>query len=112
MHPSRAPLASLGGRGNEAGRRPEFMRLTEPLRIAASGAAVAAAPALAQTPPTAHAWQRYANAREVQLRDVAAIVRVVPENRTDIALAIVNDGPLRDPEVRVRGERLTIDGKL
>ena len=88
------------------------MRLTEPLRIAAIAAAFAAAPALAQTPPTAHAWQRYADAREIQLRDVAAIVRIVPENRTDIALAIVNDGPLRDPEVRVRGERLTVDGKL
>ena len=93
------------------------MRLTGPIRIAAIATAFAAAPALAQTPPvptapTAHVWQRYADAREVQLRDVAAIVRIVPENRTDIALAIVNDGPLRDPEVRVRGERLTVDGKM
>lgn len=91
------------------------MRLTGPLRIAAVAAAFAAAPAMAQTPPVppaSAAWQRYADAHEVRLRDVAAIVRIVPENRTDIALAIANAGPLRDPEVRVRGERLTVDGKL
>ncbi|MGH6951238.1 MAG: GIN domain-containing protein, partial [Vitreimonas sp.] len=84
-------------------------------------AGLAAAPALAQTPPAqpaphpapaAHAWQRFAEAHEVQLRDVAAIVRITPENRTDIALAIANGGPLRGPEVRVRGERLLVDGKL
>jgi hypothetical protein len=100
------------------------MRLIEPLRITVIVAAFAAGPALAQTPPAhpappaaaaapaAQAWQRFAEAEEVQLRDVAAIVRVTPENRTDVALAIANGGPLRDPEVRVRGERLVVDGKL
>lgn len=88
------------------------MRLIGPLRSAAIAAAFAAAPAMAQTSPAPAAWQRYTDAHEVQLRDVAAIVRIVPENRTDIALAIANAGPLRDPEVRVRGERLMVDGKL
>jgi hypothetical protein len=101
------------------------MRLIELLRFSAFAVALAAAPALAQTPalpaqpaaqaapaPAARTWQRYADAREVQLRDVAAIVRVTPENRTDVALAIANGGPLRAPEVRVRGDRLLIDGRM
>jgi hypothetical protein len=109
------------------------MRLIEPLRLAAIAAALTAVSAEAQTPapatlpaaptapvaqaapaaaPVARVWQRYASAREVQLRDVAAIVRVTPENRNDIAIAIVNSGPLQAPELRMRGNRLIVDGKL
>lgn len=98
------------------------MRLIEPLRFAAMAAVLAvAAPALAQTAPPAHpghpaaapaprTWARYASAREVQLRDVAAVVRVTPENRTDVAISVLHRGPLDVPTVRVRGDRLVVDG--
>lgn len=106
------------------------MHLLQPLRLAVMAAALAAMPswATAQTPaphaahpaaqavdapaPEARLWQRYAQAREVQLRDVAAIVRITPENRADVAVAITNGGPLRAPEVRVRGDRLVVDGRM
>lgn len=70
----------------------------------------------AQTAPAAPAsvarhWTTY-EAREVTIRDVAALVRVTPEDRTDIALSIVNDGPLPAPQVRVSRGRLTVDGQL
>jgi hypothetical protein len=84
-----------------------------------------AAPSLAQTPPARQAtpaapgapasvarqWARY-DAAEVTIRDVAALVRVTPENRADVALSIVNEGRLPSPEVRVRNGRLVIDGRL
>lgn len=55
-------------------------------------------------------WTRYTNAHELQLRDLAAIVRVIPEARADIAVSISNPGPLAAPDVRVSGDRLIIDG--
>jgi hypothetical protein len=97
--------------------------------FAAAFAAALIAPAAAQTPPAApqaapvapvapvaptpvaQSWSRYASASEVQMRDVAALVRITPENRTDIAVSITNPGPLRAPELRVSGRRLIIDGK-
>lgn len=104
------------------------MRLKASLSFAAVAAAVWAGSAAAQTappaPPAAPApavapiapvgleWRRYPRATEVQLRDVAAFVRVRPENRTDVAVAIINNGPLRAPELRVSRNRLVIDGKL
>lgn len=74
-----------------------------PIALFASGAASA------QTP--AENWGRYPAATEVQLRDLAAIVRVTPQARDDVALAIVNSGPLPDPELRISGNRLIVDGK-
>lgn len=70
-----------------------------------------------QTQPAAQAveslnWRRYPNAREVQLRDVAALVVVTPELRADVAVAITNHGSLQTPELRSRGRRLQIDGRL
>lgn len=97
------------------------MRLAEPLRLAVLAAILGAAPALAQTPaPTApeapasiaRSFSRYAAATEVQVRDVAAFIRVRPENRSDVSVAIVNPGPLDDPSVRVSRNRLIIDGGL
>lgn len=94
------------------------MRLVATLVFLA--AAGVAAPALAQPgPPAAIAppapaavqWRRYLRANEVQLRDVAAIVRVVPENRTDVAIAIT-PGRTPTPQVRVSGDRLVVDGGL
>lgn len=71
------------------------------LGLAVSGSAAA------QTP-----WSRYPAAREVQLRDIAANVRIVPENRTDVAVNIVNSGPLPPTQLRVSGRRLVVDGRL
>ena len=92
-----------------------------------------AGPALAQTPPPVPpptpvpavphiaplprlpqpAQQfRFPRSTELRLRDLAAIVVVRPENRADIAVAIVNTGPLPAPEARSAGRRVTIDGKL
>ncbi len=107
------------------------MRLHAHLRFVAAAAVVWAGSAAAQTPsaappahpahpapaaapvaPTGLHWRRYARATEVQLRDVAAFVRVRPENRTDVAVAIVNNGPLRAPDFRMSRNRLIIDGKL
>lgn len=71
--------------------------------------ALAAAPAAGQ--PDA-SWVRYARASEVLLRDVAGFVRVTPEDRGDVAVRIVNSGPLRTPEAHVSGDRLIVDGRL
>ena len=77
------------------------MRLVKACRAAAFAALVLATPGWAQTPPApvadapaAHArtLTRFRNATEVQLRDVAAFVRVIPENRTDVAIGWVNAG--------------------
>lgn len=67
--------------------------------------------AAAQRPDAAH-WARYAGAREVQIRDVAAVIVITPENRADVAIAIENSGPLSAPEVRLSGRRLILDGRL
>jgi hypothetical protein len=58
------------------------------------------------------AWSRYEGAREVQLRDVAAFVRVRPENRTDVAVGVIHRGPLPALEFRTSRNRLIIDGNL
>ncbi|HYD73873.1 MAG TPA: hypothetical protein VEF55_12110, partial [Candidatus Binatia bacterium] len=81
--------------------------------LAASALAGAAAAQTAPAEPASVAqhWARY-DAAEVTLRDVAALVRVRPENRTDVAVSIVNGGQLPAPELRVSRGRLVIDGKL
>ena len=91
------------------------------MRLRASLAAVILAlagvgAAAAQTAPAAPAsvarqWVRY-EASEVTLRDVAGLVRVTPERRADVALSIVNSGPLPAPQVRVSRGRLVVDGGL
>jgi len=116
-HPNYAKAHLLWQTREAARRRPDDMRLNEAVRVSVLAVCLTGA-AHAQTPPAqphathAATWQRYAAAREVQLRDVAAIVRITPENRTDVAVAIVNNGPLQAPDVRVRGDRLVIDGQM
>jgi hypothetical protein len=94
------------------------MRLFSSLcAIALVAALTAAAPSAAQTAPDAPAsvaeqWRRYPAATAVQVRDAAALVRVTPEDRADVALSIVNRGPLPAPEIRIARNRLIIDGKL
>ncbi len=92
------------------------MRLNSSLAALFLPFALAAGPALAQTAPAipssvADNWRRYPDASEVQLRDVAALVRIVPQDRADVAVAITNPGPLADPEIRISSNRLIIDGK-
>jgi hypothetical protein len=73
--------------------------------------ALLAAPAAAQPRPAEGDWARYPAAREVQLRDLAAIVLVTPQAREDVALVITNPGPLPNPDLRLSGNRLIVDGK-
>jgi hypothetical protein len=56
-------------------------------------------------------WRRYPRTQEVRLQNVAAYVRVRPEDRDDVAVAIFNQGPLAAPRVRASGRRLVIDGQ-
>jgi hypothetical protein len=77
----------------------------------------------AQTPPTppvpptgvvltAPTYSRYERASEVQLRDVVGFVRVRPENRSDVAIAFLNSGPVSAPQIRIQGRKLVIDGGM
>jgi hypothetical protein len=77
----------------------------------AATAAAQGAPAPPEPASVAQQWTRF-DAAEVTLRDVAALVRVRPEDREDIAVSIVNEGRLPAPELRVSRGRLVIDGKL
>lgn len=92
------------------------MRLIKTSCAAAFVAALLVGPAGAQSPEAqaarARTLTRYQAASEVQLRDIAAIVRVIPESRTDVAVGIINPGTLPAPDYRVSRRRLTIDGRL
>ena len=87
---------------------------------AAFATLVLTAPGWAQTAvapdagPAAHArtLTRFRDATEVQLRDVAAFVRVIPENRTDVAIGWVNTGVTPAPDYRMSRRRLIVDGKM
>jgi hypothetical protein len=61
---------------------------------------------------TADRYARYERATHVQLRDIAAYVRVRPENRTDVSVAVLNEGPLHAPSFRLAGDKLIIDGGM
>jgi hypothetical protein len=98
------------------------MRLIGMLAFAA--AVLAASVTTAQTPPapsaapaspsflSAHNFTQYEQANEVELRGIAGFVRVLPENRTDIAVAVINGGPLRAPTARRSGRKLILDGRM
>jgi hypothetical protein len=96
------------------------MRLVETCCFAAAAAAIlAVSPAFAQTPEAAPApaqhprtLTRFAGANEVQVREFAGYVRVIPENRTDVAVGFVRPGVFRAPEYRVSRRRLIIDGNV
>lgn len=95
------------------------MRLAESCSAAALAALLLTAPAAAQTPepvpaPVQHArtLTRFAEASEVQLRDFAGFVRVIPENRNDVAIGFANAGVTPAPDYRMSRRRLIIDGKL
>lgn len=78
---------------------------------AAAQTAPATVTAQAAPAPRARTLNRF-DANSVQLRDIAGFVRVIPENRTDVAIGIVSQGPLPAPEYRVSRRRLVVDGKL
>lgn len=94
------------------------MRLIETCRFAAAAAALfAALPASAQTPEAAPAphprtLTRFAAANEVQVREFAGYVRVIPENRTDVAVGFVRPGVFRAPDYRISRRKLIIDGNV
>jgi len=94
------------------------MRLSSSLcAVALFGGLTLAGPSAAQTAPDAPAslaerWLRYPNATAVQIRDAAALVRVTPEDRSDVALSIIHRGPLAAPEIRMSRNRLVIDGGM
>lgn len=65
-----------------------------------------AAPRPAAAPRT---WATYAGA-ELTVRDAAAVLVIETEDRSDIAVSVVNPGALPDPNVRRSGRRVIIDG--
>lgn len=71
-----------------------------------SGGSVKGSGAPSQTPSTPYA------ATEVKIRDAVAIVKVIAEERTDIALEMSNPGALVTPSVKLEGDALVIDGGL
>lgn len=87
------------------------MRLRQTLGIALIVGLVAL-PVAAQPTPAAPQAARFAQASEVQLRNVAGFVTIHPEDRTDVAITVTNAGPLPAPELRVSRNRLIVDGKL
>jgi hypothetical protein len=90
------------------------MRLIETGLAAVLALAMLTVSATAQpaAAPRAQTLARFSDATSVQLRDVAAFVRIIPENRADIAVGFVREGVLRAPEYRVSRRRLIVDGKL
>lgn len=104
------------------------MRPYLPQALAVLALTILAAPSHAQTPtaPAAPAAPQYAvpapaapnltfrryAASELQIRDVAAFVRIHPENRADISVAIINPSSLPAPRLHSAGNRLIIDGQL
>lgn len=86
--------------------------LAAPLAAAQTPPAPPAPPAAPSFVLTAPSYARYERASEVQLRDVIAYVRVKPENRSDVSIAIINNGPLPAPRLRMSGRRLVVDGGM
>lgn len=86
------------------------MRLAKICCAAASVAAFLAFPAAAQTP--ARTLTRFQSAEEVQLRDVVGFVRVIPENRSDVAVGWTNGENAPAPQYRVSRRRLIVNGQL
>lgn len=107
------------------------MRPYLPQAFAVAALTLFAAPGYAQTPPAPPApvappspqyaapapaapnltFRRY-NATELQIRDVAAFVRIHPESRADISVAIINPSALPAPQIRTARNKLIIDGQL
>ncbi len=53
-----------------------------------------------------------ANAAEIEIKDAVARVTVIPENRSDIKVEIIQPNARLPLEVRTRGDQTTIDGDL
>ncbi|MDZ4778416.1 MAG: DUF2807 domain-containing protein [Alphaproteobacteria bacterium] len=49
---------------------------------------------------------------ELKVRDAVAVVKIIPEDRADIALEMTNPGALVTPSVKVEGDVLVVDGGL
>lgn len=59
-----------------------------------------------QTPSTTYA------ASELKLRDAVAVLKIIPEDRADIALEISNPGTLATPTVKLENDVLVLDGGI
>lgn len=59
-----------------------------------------------RTPSTAYA------ATEVRIRDAVAVVKIIPEDRADVAYEMTNSGVLVSPTVKLERGVLVIDGNL
>lgn len=77
--------------------------------LAAAGAPARADEALTPAPAEAPRWIVYQGAQELQIRNGAMVLRVDAENRSDVAVSVVNPGALPDPRVRKSGRRVVID---
>lgn len=55
-------------------------------------------------------WSVYRGTQELQVRNGAMVLRIDTENRSDIAVSVVNPGVLPDPRVRKSGRRVVIEG--
>lgn len=51
-------------------------------------------------------------ADELEIRNTVAILKVIPEDRTDVSVEIANPGTLATPTVRNDGDRVVVDGGL
>jgi hypothetical protein len=52
------------------------------------------------------------NGSELQIRNAVAVLKVIPEDRTDFAVEIVNPGVLATPTVKVDGGDVIVDGGI
>jgi Putative auto-transporter adhesin, head GIN domain len=61
--------------------------------------------------PSTVASKPYAGV-QLKVRDAAAVLKIIPEDRTDIAVEIANPGRLVTPSVRLDGTAVVVDGNL
>ena len=61
--------------------------------------------------PTAAAAQSYPGT-ELKIRNAVALVKIIPEDRTDISVEVSNSGRLVMPTVKVEGAEVIIDGAI
>lgn len=49
---------------------------------------------------------------ELKIRNAVAILKVIPEHRTDFSVEIANPGLLANPTVRIEGDEVIVDGGI
>lgn len=74
--------------------------------VAGGGGPTAGPGAPVTSPSTAY------GGAELKVRNAVAILKIIPEDRTDIAVEIANPGVLATPTVRVEGGAVIVDGGI